>query len=77
MTGAKQYSRAVVQSRPRVALRQATRAVQSARDKLGAPVTFTGSFEGTALAFQQSLAYEPMVIGVALLGRLRHAWRAL
>ncbi len=50
-----------------VALSQATQAVQTARDKLGAPVTLTGSFEGTAQAFQQSLASEPLLIGAALL----------
>ncbi len=50
-----------------VALSQATQAVQTARDKLGAPVTLTGSFQGTAQAFQQSLASEPILIGAALL----------
>jgi HAE1 family hydrophobic/amphiphilic exporter-1 len=52
---------------PGVALSQATQAVQTARDKLGAPVTLTGSFQGTAQAFQQSLADEPILIGAALL----------
>jgi hydrophobe/amphiphile efflux-1 (HAE1) family protein len=52
---------------PGVALSQATQKVQTARDKLGAPVTLTGSFQGTALAFQQSLADEPILIGAALL----------
>jgi len=52
---------------PGVALSQATLAVQAARDKLGAPTTLTGSFQGTAQAFQQSLADEPMLIGAALL----------
>jgi HAE1 family hydrophobic/amphiphilic exporter-1 len=52
---------------PGVALSQATQAVQTARDKLGAPVTLTGSFQGTAQAFQQSLASEPILIGAALL----------
>ena len=52
---------------PGVALSQATQAVQTARDKLQAPGTLTGSFQGTAQAFQQSLADEPILIGMALL----------
>jgi hydrophobe/amphiphile efflux-1 (HAE1) family protein len=52
---------------PGVALSQATQVVQTARDKLGAPVSLTGSFQGTAQAFQQSLASEPILIGAALL----------
>jgi len=52
---------------PGVALSQATQAVQTARDTLGAPVTLTGSFQGTAQAFQQSLSSEPILIGAALL----------
>jgi HAE1 family hydrophobic/amphiphilic exporter-1 len=52
---------------PGVALSQATAAVQAARDKLGAPATLTGSFQGTAQAFQQSLSSEPILIGAALL----------
>jgi HAE1 family hydrophobic/amphiphilic exporter-1 len=52
---------------PGVALSQATQAVQSARDRLGAPGTLIGSFQGTAQAFQQSLADEPILIGAALL----------
>jgi HAE1 family hydrophobic/amphiphilic exporter-1 len=52
---------------PGVALSQATLAVQSAREKLGAPVTLDGSFQGTAQAFQQSLSSEPILIGAALL----------
>ena len=52
---------------PGVSLGQATDLVQSARDKLGAPQTLTGSFQGTAQAFQQSLADEPILIAAALL----------
>ena len=52
---------------PGVALSQATQAVQTARDGLGAPIALTGSFQGTAQAFQQSLAEEPVLIGIALL----------
>jgi hydrophobe/amphiphile efflux-1 (HAE1) family protein len=52
---------------PGVALSQATQAVEAARDKLGAPITLTGSFQGTAQAFQQSLSSEPVLIVAALL----------
>ncbi len=52
---------------PGVSLGQATQLVQDARDKLGAPQTLTGSFQGTAQAFQQSLADEPLLITAALL----------
>jgi HAE1 family hydrophobic/amphiphilic exporter-1 len=52
---------------PGVALSQATDAVEQARQKLGAPSTLTGSFQGTAQAFQQSLADEPVLIAAALI----------
>jgi HAE1 family hydrophobic/amphiphilic exporter-1 len=52
---------------PGVSLGQATKAVQDARDKLGAPLSLTGSFQGTAAAFQESLASEPILIAAALL----------
>ena len=52
---------------PGVALGQATKAVDEARAKLGAPATLTGSFQGTAQAFQQSLSSEPILIAAALL----------
>jgi HAE1 family hydrophobic/amphiphilic exporter-1 len=52
---------------PGVALGQATAAVEAAREKLGAPQTLTGSFQGTAQAFQQSLSSEPVLIVAALL----------
>ena len=52
---------------PGVALSQATQAVEQAREKLGAPPTLTGSFQGTAQAFQQSLADEPVLILAALI----------
>ncbi len=52
---------------PGVALGQATVAVEAARQKLGAPPTLTGSFQGTAQAFQQSLSSEPILIAAALL----------
>jgi HAE1 family hydrophobic/amphiphilic exporter-1 len=52
---------------PGVALSQATQAVEAAREKLGAPATLTGSFQGTAQAFQQSLSSEPILIAAALI----------
>jgi HAE1 family hydrophobic/amphiphilic exporter-1 len=52
---------------PGVALGQATVAVQAARDRLGAPATLTGAFQGTAQAFQESLSSEPILIAAALL----------
>ncbi|WP_158931617.1 efflux RND transporter permease subunit [Acidisphaera sp. S103] len=52
---------------PGVALSQATKVVQAARDKLNAPASLTGSFQGTAQAFQQSLASEPLLIAAAML----------
>ena len=52
---------------PGVALGQATVAIQAAQARLGAPRTLTGSFQGTAQAFQQSLSSEPVLILAALL----------
>ncbi len=52
---------------PGVSLGAATKLVQDARDKLGAPVTLQGAFQGTAQAFQQSLKDEPVLIVAALL----------
>jgi multidrug efflux pump subunit AcrB len=52
---------------PGVALSQATDAVEAAREKLGAPITLTPAFQGTAQAFQQSLSSEPILIGAALI----------
>ena len=40
--------------------------MEQARAKLGAPATLTGAFQGTAQAFQQSLASEPILIAAAL-----------
>jgi HAE1 family hydrophobic/amphiphilic exporter-1 len=50
-----------------VALSQATQIVQELRDKLGAPATLQGAFQGTAQAFQQSLSSEPLLIAAALI----------
>jgi len=52
---------------PGVALSQATKVIEDARAKLGAPASLTGSFQGTAQAFQQSLADEPILILAALI----------
>jgi hydrophobe/amphiphile efflux-1 (HAE1) family protein len=52
---------------PGVALSQATEVVAQAGAKLGAPKTLTGSFQGNAQAFQQSLADEPVLICAALI----------
>jgi hydrophobic/amphiphilic exporter-1 (mainly G- bacteria), HAE1 family len=52
---------------PGIALSQATQAVEAARERLGAPVTLTGAFQGTAQAFQQSLSSEPVLILAALI----------
>jgi HAE1 family hydrophobic/amphiphilic exporter-1 len=52
---------------PGIALSQATKAIEQARDKLGAPATLNGAFQGTAQAFQQSLSSEPVLILAALI----------
>jgi HAE1 family hydrophobic/amphiphilic exporter-1 len=52
---------------PGVSLGQATKLVEAAREKLGAPAKLTGAFQGTAQAFQQSLKDEPVLILAALL----------
>ncbi len=49
-----------------VALGQATKAVDKAMADLGTPATLTGSFQGTAQAFQQSLGTVPLLILAAL-----------
>jgi HAE1 family hydrophobic/amphiphilic exporter-1 len=52
---------------PGVSLGQATKLVEAEREKLGAPVSLQGAFQGTAQAFQQSLKDEPVLILAALL----------
>ena len=52
---------------PGVPLGEATVAVDDLIARLGVPASIHGSFEGTARAFQQSLAHEPLLIGAALL----------
>ena len=60
-----------------VSLSQATRAIDDALARIGVPTTIRGSFQGTARAFQASLASQPMLILAALLTRLHRARRAL
>ncbi|MGH6663790.1 MAG: efflux RND transporter permease subunit, partial [Pseudolabrys sp.] len=52
---------------PRVSLGQAVDAIKSVVDKVGAPPTLIGSFEGTAQAFQTSLASMPLLLAAAIL----------
>ncbi len=52
---------------PGASLGQATQVVENLRERLGAPRSVTGSFQGTAQAFQESLASEPILIAAALL----------
>ena len=46
--------------------RQAVNNVSEAIDKMNLPSSITGSFQGTAQAFQDSLANEPYLITAAL-----------
>jgi multidrug efflux pump subunit AcrB len=50
-----------------VALGQAVDAIKVAESEMRLPATIRGSFSGTAQAFQESLANEPLLIGAALL----------
>jgi len=52
---------------PGVSLGEATKLVEGAKAELGAPSTLTGSFQGTAAAFQESLSSMPILILAALL----------
>jgi multidrug efflux pump len=52
---------------PSVSLSQATDAVQQAMARIGMPATIHGSFQGTARAFQESLASQPWLILAALI----------
>jgi multidrug efflux pump len=47
-------------------LSDATVAIEDARIKIGMPSTIHGGFQGTAQAFQASMASEPILIGLAL-----------
>jgi len=51
---------------PGVALGDAVSAVATATQQLGLPASIRGSFQGTAQAFQASLANEPFLIAAAL-----------
>jgi multidrug efflux pump len=51
---------------PGVSLSDATKDIDNAFTKLGAPVTVRGSFQGTAKAFQDALANQPLLILAAL-----------
>ena len=52
---------------PSMSLSDATTAIQQAKSDIHLPTTVTGSFQGTAQVFQQSLANEPIIILAALL----------
>jgi multidrug efflux pump subunit AcrB len=52
---------------PDVSLGQATQAIEAAKREIQFPATIHASFQGTAAAFQQSLANEPILIATALL----------
>jgi multidrug efflux pump len=52
---------------PGASLGEATAAVDDLIARLGVPASIHGHFQGTARAFQQSLANEPLLIGAALL----------
>src|SRR5258706_4939538 len=51
---------------PGTSLGQAVEAVEAAAREMGMPATIHGSFQGTAQAFQASLANEPILILAAL-----------
>jgi multidrug efflux pump subunit AcrB len=50
-----------------VALGQATTAIQNAEAQMGAPATLIGNFQGSAQAFQASLASEPLLVAAAII----------
>jgi multidrug efflux pump len=52
---------------PNVSLSQATASINAMEKRLGVPTSVRGFFAGTALAYQQSLGTEPILIGTALL----------
>jgi hydrophobe/amphiphile efflux-1 (HAE1) family protein len=52
---------------PGIALGQAVDAIHAAERKMGLPPTIRASFQGTAQAFRDSLASQPILIGAALL----------
>src|SRR5271168_1619978 len=52
---------------PGVALGQAVESIRAAADRLHAPPTLNGSFQGTAQAFQASLSSMPLLVAAAIL----------
>jgi multidrug efflux pump len=52
---------------PNISLSQATASIQAMEKRIGMPESVRGFFAGTALAYQQSLGTEPILIGTALL----------
>ena len=52
---------------PGISLSDATLAIENARTAIGMPSTVHGGFQGTAQAFQASLASEPILIALALI----------
>ena len=53
--------------KPGVSLGDSVTAIQQAQASLGVPATVTGAFQGTAQAFQASLASQPYLIAAALI----------
>jgi multidrug efflux pump len=51
---------------PEASLGEAVTAIQATTQQLGLPASIRGSFQGTAQAFQASLANEPLLIAAAL-----------
>ncbi|WP_415663390.1 efflux RND transporter permease subunit, partial [Rariglobus hedericola] len=51
---------------PNVALGEAVTAIERASNDLGSPATLTGSFQGSAQAFQDSLKSQPLLILAAI-----------
>jgi multidrug efflux pump len=52
---------------PGVSLESAILAIRAAEHDMGIPITVHGSFSGTAQAFQESLANQPLLIAAALI----------
>ena len=51
---------------PNISLGQATQVIENAEQSIGFPATIHASFQGTAAAFEESLANEPILILTAL-----------
>jgi multidrug efflux pump subunit AcrB len=50
-----------------VALSQAVTAIQQVEASMGVPASLTGTFQGNAQAFQDSLSSEPLLVGAAII----------